>query len=161
MIRLFLLIPTLLLATPAQVILLRHAENQLKGRERASAFVPFFQGSPAVLANGLPAALYASAAALQTLSPLSEKIDTPIQQFSNPATLASDILNNPDYEGKTIVVCSTHAQLPSLAALLGAKKAPKKWDEDTYDRLWILNFNDEGQVAFQDLPQKLLYGDSR
>lgn len=166
------LIPAFVFAFPAQVVLIRHAEKNgveevlsLKGRERAMALVPFFNGNPKVLSYGVPAAVFAAplARTIQTVKPLVEDmnislIDTFAKSQLQP--LASEILSNPDYEGKMIVVCWSHADLPQIASLLGVKKLPKAWSEETYDRLWVLNFDEMGNVTFKDLPQKLLYGDS-
>jgi hypothetical protein len=167
------LVPVLLFAAPAQVILIRHAEKpeggdalSLKGRERAMALVPFFNGNPKVLSYGLPAALYAEkklARTVQTIKPLAENMEIAIvEKFSESQIrpLVNDVLNNPDYEGKMVVICWSHTEIPQIASLLGAKKLPKAWSDKAYDRLWVLNFDEEGNVAFKDLPQKLLYGDS-
>ncbi len=74
--------------------------------------------------------------------------------------LVNEILNNPDYEGKLVLICWSHGDMPQIASLFGAKKLPKAWPGHAYDRLWILTFDEEGNVDFKDLPQKLLYGDS-
>lgn len=175
---LFLLFPIFLFSAPAQVILIRHAEKpatgnglSLKGRERAHAFVPFFQGAPSVLSYGLPEAIFAAAPStndpsvrsLQTILPLCNEMNLTVKdQFTIHQTqeITNELLNNPDYEGKMVLVCWPHAELPAIAKLLGAKKTPEKWSDDVYDRLWILTFNEKGEVSFQNLPQKLLYGDS-
>ena len=166
------LIPAFLFAFPAQVVLMRHAEKNdpeevlsLKGRERAMALVPFFNGNPKVLSYGLPAAVYAAPLprTIQTVKPLADNMKLAvIDSFSKSQiqSLVSDILENPDYEGKMVMICWSHPDLPKIASLLGAKKLPKSWSEETYDRLWVLNFDEEGHVAFKDLPQKLLYGES-
>lgn len=173
----FLLVPFFLFATPAQVILMRHAENvpssknlSLRGRERANAFVPFFQGSPTVLSYGLPAAIFAAAPSyedpsprsIQTVLPLCKELSLSLMDhFTARQTqqLADELLNNSDYEGKMVLVCWPHEQLPLIAQLLGAKKAPAKWADETYDRLWVLDFKEE-EVSFKNIPQKLLFGDA-
>jgi phosphohistidine phosphatase SixA len=174
---LFFLVPVLLFAAPvfaapAQVVLIRHAEKQdagevlsLKGKERAMALVPFFNGNPKVLSYGFPAAVYSApmTRAIQTVKPLAESMKIAIvDKFSNSQIqpLVSDVLNNPDYEGKMVVICWSHKDMPRMASLLGAKKPPKTWSEEAHDRLWVLNYDEEGNVTFKDLPQKLLYGDS-
>ena len=169
---LLLLVPVLLSATPAQVVLIRHAEKHdagdtlsLKGRERAMALVPFFSGNPKVLSYGLPAAVYAAplTRTVQTVKPLAENVKiSVIDKFAKTQIqpLVNEVLNNPDYEGKMVVICWSHNDMPEIASLLGEKKPPKTWSEKTYDRMWVLNFDDAGNVSLKDLPQKLLYGDS-
>jgi hypothetical protein len=165
---LLLLLPLSLLALPAQVILIRNAEHTpdsdalcLKGRERATALNPFFQGTPSVLFYGLPIAIFAVDACKETVISLSDAINVPISEaFSSPKTLARELLTNPDYEGKMVLVCQPHDQMVELATRLGAKKVPKKWVKDSFDRLWVITFDEQGKVVFNDLPQKLLYGDS-
>jgi hypothetical protein len=161
------------MATPAQVILIRHAEKpiiggetlSLRGRERTWALVPFFYGNPAVLSYGLPAAIYAtkSVSTLLTVKPLAEKLALPVvDKFTSEQvqTLVKDVLNNPDYEGKMVVICWSCEEMPQIASLLGVKKPPKRWPDKTYDRMWVLSYDDESKVSLKDLPQKLLYGDS-
>lgn len=164
------LLPTILFAVPAQVILIRHGEIpegtptlSLKGRERAHAFVPFFQGAPDVNAYGLPVAIFVpkeSPHCAQTMEPLSENIRVPVTKkyaFTQIDQLAKEIINNPDYEGHMILVCWPNSTLPELALKLGAKKAPQRWEDQTFDRLWVLTMESK---EFKNLPQKILYGDS-
>jgi len=130
------------------------------------ALIPYFYGNPAVLSYGLPAAVYAprpSQRAIQTIKPLAEKMELAVlDRYSNGQVdaLVNDVLKNPDYEGKMVLICWSQEELPRIASLLGAEKSPKKWSDETYDRLWVLNYDDEGNATFKDLPQKLLYGDS-
>jgi hypothetical protein len=165
---LYFLLPLSLLAVPAQVILIRNAESSpdssalsLKGRERAMALDPFFQGTPSVLFYGLPTAIFAHESSKETVTYLSSAINIPVlEDCSNAGELANELLNNPDFEGKMVLVCWPQEQLADLATKLGAKKAPKKWSKDSFDRLWTITFDERDKVVFNDLPQKLLYGDS-
>jgi hypothetical protein len=165
---LLLFLPLSLLAVPAQVILIRNGETSadhmtlsLKGRERATALVPFFQGTPSVLFYGLPAAIFAPESSRETVACLSDALGVPVTQTPRSSQLlANELLTNPDYEGKMILVCCPQEQIVDLATKLGAKKAPKKWSKDAFDRLWTITFEDKEKIAFNDLPQKLLYGDS-
>jgi len=162
------LCPLALLATPAQVILMRNAEVSqessalsLKGRQRAKALEAFFQGTPAVLSFGLPAAVFAVDESQETVSYLSKAIHVPVTQaFTSSEELTEELLHNPDYEGKMVLVCWPQEEIASLATKLGAKKTPKTWTPDAFDRLWILTFDETDKVTFNNLPQKLLYGDS-
>lgn len=165
-------------AQPSQVILIRHGEKpaegnslSLRGRQRAAALVPTFLGMPSLLQYNLPAAIYAarpsekdpSVRSQQTVMVLAEELDLPLQNrftLGQTSEVADEILHSEDYEGKMIVICWPHGEIPKLASLLGAKDAPKKWSDDTFDRFWILTFEDNGQVSFKNMPQKLLSGDS-
>lgn len=157
-------------AMPAQVILITHAEPtpsestlSLRGRERAAAYIPFFKGSPDVNFNGLPSAIFASShLTALTVQPLASDLEIPVNSRHTSTTdLAQEILTNPDYEGHTVLICRPAAEIPTLAKALGVKKHPKKWSEESHDRLWVVSFNELGEASFQNLPQKLLYGDSK
>ena len=167
------LVPVFLFATPAQVILIRHADQavtgdalSLKGRERAMALAPFFYGNPTVLSYNLPVAVYAAKDTTQTgltVKPLATKMSISLSDkfsYNQVQPLVNDILTNPDYEGKMVLVCWSHEEIPQIASLLGAKKAPAKWSDNSYDRVWMVNFDDKSVATFKNLPQKLLYGDS-
>ncbi len=162
------LLPLSLLAVPAQVILIRNAELtsdchtlSLKGRERAMALDPFFQGTPSVLFYGPPSAIFAQKSSKETMAYLSKSIKVPVNvEFTNVSDLADELLANPDYEGKMVLVCWPGEEIGDLATKLGAKKAPKKWAKDSFDRLWTITFEEKDKIAFNDLPQKLLFGDS-
>lgn len=163
---------------PSQVILIRHAEKanpptylSLKGRQRAAALVPSFLGSPTLLQYGTPAAVYVmnsggktpSIRWTQTAMPLADELNLPLNNRYNRKEidqLVKEIQETEEYEGKMVLVCWSHGELPKLAALLGATKAPSKWHRDIYDRFWILTFGDDGKVTFEDRPQKLLFGDA-
>ncbi|MDP1836701.1 MAG: hypothetical protein Q8K75_12350 [Chlamydiales bacterium] len=164
-------------AMPAQVIIIRHGEKPLKGndldtkgKERAAALAPFFLGTPLLQKFGLPVAVYAqrpssedpSMRPIQTATPIAEalgiKVNTTYQHLQF-ARMAQEIRTRPEFHGKVVLVAWEHHVIPELARKLGAKNAPKKWDGDVFDRLWVITY-DGSQVLFQDLPQRLLYGDS-
>ena len=175
---LFLLSTISLWSVPSQVILIRHGEKppegdylSLQGRERAAALVPCFLGSPALLHYGPPVAIYAmkptnadsSIRSEQTMMYLADELNLPIQNdfgYGETENLVEKINNSEEYEGKTVVICWPHTELPQLAAQLGAKNSPKKWADGIFDRFWILTFEENGSVTFANRPQKLLYGDS-
>jgi hypothetical protein len=83
-------------AQPAQVFLIRHAEQPeegneflLKGRERAAALAPFFLGTDALLENGPPAAIYAQAQKHKSSSARPIETVQPLARLKG-FTLASD-----------------------------------------------------------------------
>lgn len=163
-------------ATPAQVILIRHGEKppegnhlSLEGEERAAALAPFFLGNSAVTEYGTPVALFAahyqtqvrSVRSAETLQPLSQALGIPVNtnyEKDDYERLAQEILNNPAYTGKMVLIAWEHHRLTDLAKALGVQDPPK-WHGKDFDRLWILTFKDKG-VKFTDLSQKLMYGDA-
>lgn len=167
-----------LFSMPSQVVLIRHAEKtpsenylSLKGRQRAAALIPTFLGLPSLLHYGPPTAIYVMKSGLktpsirwaQTVEGLANELNISLNnQYNRRETeqLVQEIKQIEEYEGKMVLICWSHGELPKLAAQFGAKNAPKKWPKEVFDRFWILTFEDDGTVTFKDLPQKLLYGDS-
>lgn len=165
-------------AMPAQVIVLRHAEkaNQgnslsLKGRERAAALAPYLSETESLLKYGPPVAIYAVAASagdsplwsIETVRPLAEKLKLPlIDKYGrdNYKFMVEEIKNNPAYHAKTIVICWEHLVIPEIARAFAALQTPNRWTSEVYDRLWIITFSTTGRANFQNLPQRLLYGDT-
>jgi hypothetical protein len=160
---------------PAQVILIRHAEKpeqgddlSLKGRERAAALVPYFLETPAVLEHQTPAAIYAqgpsekhrSKRAVESVNGLARALKLQVKEYhrGDYAKMVEEIMANPNYEGKTVLICWEHNLIPEIAAAFGVT-APPKWPGKAFDRTWIITYKD-GRPAFRDLPQKLMYGDS-
>ena len=69
------------------------------------------------------------------------------------------ILNEPALMGEVVLVCWHHGKIPAIAKALGIRKPPK-WDGKIFDRVWQITFA-KGKAALADLPQMLLYGDSK
>ena len=172
-------------AAPAQIILIRHGEKPETGAElnaqgfkRAAALVKFFKNAPAVTRYGTPAAIYAAAPknedssvrSIQTVTPLAKALGIKINAgFTRGQTnkLARDIMENPAYDGRMVLVCWQHTNLVRLAQALAdynySQKAaiPQVWPDGAFDRVWVLDLSKKGKVVlFQDLPQHLLPGDS-
>jgi hypothetical protein len=74
--------------------------------------------------------------------------------------LRDELFGRPKYFGKTILVAWRHSTLPELARTLKATKAPTKWDDDVFDRVWQITYDDQGNATFVDRPQRLLPGDT-
>jgi hypothetical protein len=167
------------LAQPAEVILIRHGEKlddgsddlSQRGWERAAALVPYFMGRPEVLSFKTPAAIYAQAPKkegsslrpLHTVKGLAHALNLDVvQKYTRDdfPKMVAEILANPAYQGKTVLICWEHKVIPDIAHALGAKDAPDKF-HDVYDRTWVLTFEDGGKVTFKNLPQQLLYNDSK
>lgn len=168
----------LALAVPAQVIIIRHGEKpatgdnlNVKGQERATALVPYFLNNPALTQYGTPVAIYAAGShknattrPIQTCTPIAQALGIPVQATYTKKeyeSLAQDILNNPQYSGKTVLICWEHKMIPFLTNALGVQPMPAPWPGKVFDRTLVITFKPNGQIAsFQNLPQKLLYGDS-
>ena len=167
------------LARPARVILLRHAEKpqgesnvhlSVRGESRARALVALSEARSVLGTNGPPAALFApkitrqghSRRPYETLEPLAEHLKLSIQTAYSPsdyAALAKHVLSDPGLDGETVIVCWIHDYLPALAKALGIKPEPARWKGSIYDRVWVITYQDHHAVL-ADLPQKLLPGDS-
>jgi hypothetical protein len=99
---------------------------------------------------------------IETVTPLATSLSVPLNDgFANKDAaiqkMIKAILN--DYPGQIILVCWHHGKLPDIAKALGISKPPK-WDGKVFDRVWQITFP-KGKASLQDLPQMLLYGDSK
>lgn len=165
------------LAQPAQVIIIRHAEkpptgNELSitGNERSFALVPFFMYNSKMLEHGSPVAIYAqkpgnghpSVRPMETCTPIAGALGLKLQLFTNDhyPEMVKEILHKKRYQNKTVLICWAHGTIPDIANELGVQPKPA-WPGKAFDRIWLINFGPDGKVAsFQDLPQQLLFGDS-
>ena len=165
-------------AAPAQVVILRHGEkpetgNELneRGWQRANALVGFFQSDPVMTRFGLPTAIYAmapkdeggSVRPIQTVTPLADVLKLAIHKDykrDELAALVKEIMGKPGYAGRTVLVCWEHKVIPELVRDFGWSSGPVNWDGAVFDRAWVLRFDGDRVVGFQDLPQRLLPGDS-
>ena len=165
-------------AAPAQVILIRHAEKPAEGTglsaqgfKRAEALVKFFTTEAAVTRYGTPVAIYAAAPkhedssvrSIQTVTPLANalniKIDT---RFTRGQTnkIVRDLMENPAYDGRLVLVCWQHTNLVEIAQNLAEYNnsprvsIPQLWPDDVYDRVWILDLKDGQVVSFKNIQQK-------
>jgi hypothetical protein len=166
-------------ARPAEIIIIRHAEKPVddfdmhlspQGEQRAQALVDFLTTTPLLVTNGLPVALFASRATprghgqrtWETVEPLSKRLKLPIRTpypAADYEKLAKLILEDPKFDGKTVLICWVHEFLPELAEALGVKKHPWRWKSNTYDRVWVITFHGR-KTILSDLPQHLLPGDT-
>jgi hypothetical protein len=164
-------------ASPAQIVILRHAEKpdtgdtlSKQGFERAAALVPFFLQMPTAAIFEEPVAIYVpysstnypSTRSLQTVSALANLWAVPLYARFTVADLKSlrdEILNTKSYEGKLVVICWEHDHIPKLANLLGITNPPG-WSGTVFDRIWVIDYSNGSVSSFQNLPQKLMYGDS-
>ena len=158
---------------PAIVLIIRHGEKpdgsgdpnlSPRGFERAKALARVI---PAHFPR--PDFLFAtkkskgSVRPIETITPLSHVLGETINEDyadDEVAALAKEVLSNPKYNGKIVMIAWHHGKIPDLAKDLGASNAPEEWSGKTFDRVWQLTFRD-GSVQFANLPENALPGDSK
>jgi broad specificity phosphatase PhoE len=142
--------------TPKQILLMRHAEKpddptdphlSDAGRARAEKLADYVPKNPEV-----PDFLCASAPSknsvrpIETITPLSKKIgvsiDSTIADQDCPV-LAQELLTDPKYDGKLVLICWHHGYLPELAFGLGAAGAnvPNPWDPNVFNLILNLDYS--------------------
>jgi hypothetical protein len=166
---------------PRQVLLIRHAEkppddamsDQLTdaGKARADALPKLFaktDARPEPFAK--PDFVFAgantkkSARSALTVAPLAKALNLKVNAKTEKEhfeVLARELLTNPKYSGKTILVCWNHSNLPGFAKALGAQGVPEHWKDEVFDRVWALTWDDTGKVTFNNYPQRLMPGDAK
>ena len=167
-----------LLALPSQVIVMRHAEkpavgNELstRGWERAAALAPYLLRNHQLLKFGAPSVLIAagqkrptsSVRSIQTLQPLARALNIKVQTQFKPdqyEEMVQYVKDNPSFQGRVVAIAWEHHSLPALVHALGVNPQPPHWSGDVFDRLWVVTYLPDGSVDFQDIPQRLLFGDS-
>jgi hypothetical protein len=158
-------------APPAEILLFRHGEKtgdptdlhlNPRGRLRAAALPRLFPQR-----FDTPDFLFASKVsersnrAVETITPLAQVLHLPIDhRFLNEdyAALVTEVFTHSQYSGKVVLICWHHGNLAPLAAALGVNERLAPWPDNQFDRVWRLRYS--GGVAFADLPQHLLEGDS-
>lgn len=173
---------------PQCVLIIRHSEKtgekgdihlSKKGQERAEVLHKLFETSKE-RAKPFPTPDFIFAAAndkssqrpLETVTPLAktlkltinEKFDSKLPAKAEDKTgmhrLRDEIFGESKYFGKTILISWRHKALPELAKTLKAANAPTKWEDETYDRVWEINYDDQGNATFLNLPMRLFTGDA-
>lgn len=173
------------LAVPARVIILRHGEKAdhwklcKVGRRRAMALNQDLLGREArrsLFATGeAPAAILAiTLHAVELISPTARSWRQPIHFYSaihkdgnthyhqvlsqRTREAAGDVLNNPFYNGKTVVMVWEHKHIANalleqqhpgkeavtlrqLLQLNTLQGVPRTWPENNYDYFWIVDFH--------------------
>ena len=164
------------------VLIIRHAEDPAnghglspRGKERAEAYKNYFENFNVDSKRRKPEAILVAADSKQshrprlTVEPFSKAAKLPIDnRFANkqPADLAAELRAN--YQGKVILVCWHHGQIPAVLRALCA--APEtllptgKWPRDVYDWVIMVSFDENGHVIPQStrrITEHLLQGDSQ
>jgi len=164
------------------ILIIRHAENpgdghglSDRGQERAKAYVKFFENFTIDSKKLEPNAIVVAADSKQshrprlTVEPFAKAGNLPIDsRFANkqPADLAAELRAN--YQGKVILVCWHHGQIPTLLRAMGADPETllpnAKWPKDVYDWVIMVSFDENGRVIperTKRIPEHLLQGDSQ
>jgi phosphohistidine phosphatase SixA len=157
---------------PKQVLLIRHAEKpdddspdlSPTGRKRAEALPTLFERGDFPAPDFIFAARASknSDRSAQTVAPLAKKLKREVNaSYANDDydKLAAELLSDPRYEGKTVLICWHHGNLPELAEKLKGEGVPDKWKDGVFDRVWVLTY-EQGKGKFSRRPQGLLPGDS-
>jgi hypothetical protein len=163
------------------VLIIRHAENPAsghglapRGKERAEAYKHYFLNFAVDSKRLEPDVVFSATNSKQshrprlTVEPFAKaaglKIDT---RFGNnqPSQLAADLHAN--QQGKVILICWRHGNIPGLLRALGAK--PKdllpdgKWPDPVYDWVLVLRYDQDGRLipgSTKRINEHLLPGDS-
>lgn len=164
------------------ILIIRHAENpdnghglSPRGEERAKGYINFFQKFSVDGKQLEPQAVVVAADSKHshrprlTVQPFAKAANLPIDdRFANkqPAELAGELRAN--YQGKTVLVCWHHGQIPALLRALGADPTTLlpngKWPKDVYDWVIMVSFDENGHVIPENtkkITEHLLSGDSQ
>jgi hypothetical protein len=165
---------------PAHILIIRHAEKppageesvdlSPRGKERARALRNLFKKSE-TRPKKLPTPDFVFATKdtdkshrpTQTVAHLAKKLGLKVDDsYANAdfEQLAKELLSNPRYAGKTVLICWHHGQIRDLAGKLKAAGVPREWKDPIFDRVWRIDYDKTGKARFRDLPQQLLAGDS-
>ncbi len=168
-------------ARPKAILLIRHAEKSTDatetglspaGRKRADALPALF----AITADRpdpfpTPDFVFATKASaksnrpVETVTPLAKALQLNVTaEYPNAdyPKLAKELLSDPRYAGKTVLVCWHQGNLPELATAFGASGVPGNWRDEVFDRAWVVTFDARGKARpLADRPQALMPGDGK
>ena len=164
------------------LLIIRHAENPAnghglspRGEERAKAYANYFQNFTVDSKKLEPNAVIVAADSKHshrprlTVQPFAKAANLPIDnRFGNnrPDDLAAELRSN--QQGKVILVCWHHGQIPALLRALGADPTSLlpggKWPRDVYDWVIMVSFDENGRLipgSTKRINEHLLPGDSQ
>ena len=166
----------------AVVLIIRHAEDggtghdlAPRGHERAEAYKNYFLNLTADSKRLEPNVVLAAKDSKQshrprlTVEPFAKAAKLPIDtRFGNNQSieLAADLRAN--HQGKVILICWRHGNIPALLRALGAKPEdllPRgKWPNSVYDWVILLSYDQEGRLipaSTRRINEHLMPGDSQ
>jgi len=175
---------------PQKIMVIRHAEkpvsqyhgitsegNQdsesliVQGWQRAGALTVLFDPFAGALQNNElvnPNALYASLPGtdsnskrpVQTITPLSQRLDIQIN-LDYGKEHYDDMIDNVMTQSGTVLISWQHEKIPLIANhILGNHSAPQTWPGDRFDLVWVFDLDaSKNQYTLTQVPQNLLFGD--
>ena len=166
----------------AVVLIIRHAEDadtgpgiSPRGQERAEAYKDYFLNFTVDSKRREPAVVLAAKDSKQshrprlTVEPFAKAAKLQIdRRFGNNQSteLAADLRAND--QGKVILICWRHGNIPALLRALGAKPEnflPNgKWPGAVYDWVILLSFDQDGRLipaSSRQINEHLMPGDSQ
>lgn len=140
---------------PVKIVIMRHAEKpddpgdpnlSPEGRERAEALVTWYPET-----FGAPDYIFAaaiskhSARPVQTVQPLAEALGLELHvpyADEDYTGLAEALLIKPKFDGKTILICWHHGNIPGLMQALGAPEGsyPNPWVPTVFNLVLVTDF---------------------
>jgi hypothetical protein len=164
------------------ILIIRHAENppnghglSPRGEERAKAYIDYFLNFTVDSKRLEPNAVVVAADSKHshrprlTVQPFAKAANLTIDsRFANkqPADLAAAL--RASYQGKVILICWHHGQIPAVLRALGADPATLlpggKWPRDVYDWVIMVSFDENGHLIpdrTKRISEHLLPGDSQ
>jgi phosphohistidine phosphatase SixA len=165
-------------AQPGQVLIIRHAEKpdgdsadlSPEGQKRAEALPRLFMKS-ADRPDPFPTPDFIFATKMskdsnrpiETVTPLAKSLNLDINaRFADAeyAQLAAELLTNPRYTGKTVLVCWHHGKIRELAQELKVADVPEHWRDTMFDGVWVITYKD-GNGKLKKRHQGLMPGDEK
>jgi hypothetical protein len=145
----------------------------VRGWQRAGALASFFapsNGSRQIPNIGKPHFLFASKPlrrggsqrAVQTLTPLAEKLGMKVN-IRYPKEQLDRMLEEVFSCEGVVLICWQHDFLPIIANRILGKSTvvAQKWPEGRFDMVWVFDRTPKGDIyRFKEVPQCLLSGDS-
>lgn len=171
-----------LMAVPGQVLIIPHAEINSsgnlsqKGLERAGALAAYFAKTASLLDFGTPVAIFAgrptpniapfapnsnTERCLRTVYPTAYFLNLPIHPGfaqGQETQLATFILNEPEYDGRNVLICWQPEAIQALAAALGVS-SPAPFPADTFDETAVVTYGGVSPT-YDVVAQQLLFGDT-
>lgn len=159
-------------AIPKRIIIVRHGDKlpqelsgqalSVKGHVRAIALAFYIlkkYGEPDYLIATDPSdkkEKNSSIRELETLAPLANMLQEKHPDFnveishpyesSDYSNLAKEILEKEKYNNKTVLICWSHGKIPDLAVKLGIRNRPNDWDDNDFDSVYELYYDESGEM---------------
>lgn len=144
---------------PAHIFIIRHAEElsgtawtlSPEGVSRANALGDYF--SKLTLEIGgifAPIPDEKSGRSFETCEPLARSLNQKVQLLyrrNDTVGFAEELRKNIE-QGKSVVVCWTHRNIPDIVKALGVNSTPV-WDSNVFDEVW--------DITFQLMPNLSIY----